>query len=236
MVKLVRLKHTLRDYATHHGLTIPAGFAEDADSWGTPAQRLAWRVSGHLREHGKQSIIAQTTRAEELQDYFYPPSPAVEFRAAMVRAYDVLNGVQEGSRKHAEICAYVGLSVHDPWCAGGHWYAAKKLAHFNGPTPANVNYVPTMENYAQAPRSRRGRDQTWLPGMSVTFRWDGVRGVGTGHHIGIIDAVKPAGVSVRYVRTDEANAGGGSGPDRVLEMTRAFALVNCVFDLARLQR
>ena len=234
-MNLPKLKHRMKEYAAVHGLTVPPGFAPERDSWGEPAKTLAWRVSGHLREHGAQTNLAHTTRAEELWDFFYPPSAAQTFRKAMVRGYDVLNGVQEGSKKHAEICAYVGLSVHDPWCAGGHWYVAKKLAHFNGPTPANVNYVPTMELYAKLRDIIRGFDQTWLPGMSVTFCWDRVRRIGAGDHIGIIDQVKPKGVVLRYVRTDEANAG-SAGPDSVRECEREWRQINCVFDLARLQR
>lgn len=227
---LVKLKHELRDAAKRHELTVPPGFAADRDSWGEPARTLAWRVSGHLRDaHGKQAVLAHSAQAPELWEYFFPDTAAQTFRAAMERGYDSLIGVREGSAKHAEIVKYVGLSRTDPWCAGGHWYVAKKLARFNGPTPANVNYVPTVELYARQHGIIRGFDQTWLPGMSVTFCWDRVRRIGAGDHIGIIDQVKPRGVVLRTVATDEANAS-----DMVRDCEREWSQINCVFDLARL--
>lgn len=232
---LLKLKRRMQAFATEHALKFPdapEGFNADKATWGPGAKIMAWRITGHLRdEHGKQATLAHTTRASELWDFWHPDSPATVFREAMERGYDSLIGVREGSAKHAEICRFTGLSVRDPWCAGGHWYVAKKLARFNGPTPANVNYVPTMELYAQKHGIIRGFDETWLPGMSVTFCWDGIRRIGAGDHIGMIDQVKAKGVVLRTVHTDEANAS-----DMVRDCERAWQQVNCVFDMGRLQK
>jgi hypothetical protein len=232
VIDLLKLKARMRKFADDHDLTVPPGFKADTDWWGESAKTLAWRCSGHLRdEHNKQAVLAHTTRASELWPYFYPDTAAEMFRNAMERGYASLIGVREGSAKHAEICRYVGLSTADPWCAGGHWYVAAKLAHFDGPRPANVNWVPTMENYAQAHGIIRGFDRTWLPGMSVTFCWDETRKIGTGDHIGIIDQVKAKGVRLKTIATDEANAS-----NMVRDCERAWGQINCVFDLARLQK
>jgi hypothetical protein len=75
-----------------------------------------------------------------------------------------------------------------------------------------------------------------LPGMGVTYVWDGKRGVGNGDHIGTI--VK-TGI-VRHVIQEnplaaEGNTGGPAG-DMVAEKTRYWWQINVIFDLAKLQK
>jgi len=201
----------------------------DNDQWGNGAQTNAWRVSTHAGLHPS----AQKTQA--LCDLLLPPNVHQEFRQAMARGYDSLMGVKEGSAKQREIAAFCGLDWHEPWCAEGHWYVARKLCHFNGPPPSNPAYVPAMELYAQRNHIIVPHRDLWLPGMSCTFVWDYAHYVGSGDHIGTIDEVKPEGAHVSYIHTDEANAG-GAGPDAVRREFRSFEQINVVFDLARLQK
>lgn len=232
---LLKLKARMQTFAVEHELKFPdapEGFNPEKDQWGPGAKIMAWRITGHLREeHSHQADLAQSTRPEVLWEHFFPDTAAEKFRKRMESGYDSLIGVREGSAKHLEIVRFTGLTRYDPWCASGHWYVAKKLAKFNGPQPVNVNWVPAMELYAQAHKIIRGFDETWLPGMSVTFCWDTVRRVGKGDHIGIIDQIKPQGVKLRTIATDEANAS-----DMVRDCERAWQQINCVFDLARLQK
>ena len=221
-----QVKAAMRVYLARH--SIPEHPMLDNDAWGNGAQTNAWRVSTHAGLH------PSTQKTTQLVNHLFPPDVHAAFRAAMAKGYDELIGVTEGSAKQREICAFCGLDWHEPWCAMGHWYVAKHICHFNGPTPSNVAYVPAMELYAQREHIIVPHRALWLPGMSCTFVWDYAHYVGSGDHIGTIDEVKPEGAHVRYIHTDEANAG-GAGPDAVRREFRSWDQVNVVFDLARLQ-
>ena len=221
-----RVKEAMVAYLRLHRLPVPAWV--DNERWGHGAQVCAWRVSTHAGLH------PSADKTQQLCNLLFPPNVHQKFRAAMARGYDSLLGITEGSAKQRAIAAFCGLDWHDPWCAETHWYVAKKLCGFNGPTPSNVAFVPAMELYAQKYHLIVPHTALWLPGMSVTFVWDYQHYVGSGDHIGTIDEVKPDGAHVTYIHTDEANAG-GAGADAVRKEFRALDQINVVFDMARLQ-
>lgn len=221
------VKQHMAAFCDRHHLATPTW--KDNDVWGAGARTMAWRVSDHAGLHQSDQ------RTQALVDLLLPPNVHLEFRRAMARGYDSLMGVKEGSPKQREIAAFCGLSWTQPWCAEGHWYVAKHICHFNGPTPSNVAFVPAMELYAQRNHIIVPHRALWLPGMSCTFVWDYQHYVGSGDHIGTIDEVKPEGAHVSYIHTDEANAG-GSGPDAVRRELRTWEQINVVFDLSRLQK
>jgi hypothetical protein len=74
-----------------------------------------------------------------------------------------------------------------------------------------------------------------LPGMGITFVWDGKRGIGRGDHIGIL--VKRTLLKAHILvnpRTGEGNASSAKG-DAVIITTRYWWQVNTIFDVGRLQ-
>ena len=217
------VKVAMAKYMDRHQLPVHAWL--ENDNWGEGAKTNAWRVSTHAGLH------PSTAKTAQLVAFLFPLDVHQRFRQAMAKGYDALIGVTEGSAKHREICAFAGISVYDAWCAAAHWYVAKHLCHFDGPSPSNHNYVPAMELYAQRYHIIVPHRALWLPGMTCTFVWDYAHYVGSGDHIGTIDAVKPEGAHVSYVHTDEANAS-----DAVRHELRSFEQINVVFDMSRLQK
>jgi cell wall-associated NlpC family hydrolase len=147
----------------------------------------------------------------------------------MVAHYQSLLGVSTGSATQRAVEAFAGEARDAPWCASFFWYVTSKLSGYNGPRPSNVAYVPAWEDFARARGILRSRRNA-LPGMAVTFVWQGPHGVGRGDHIGII--LKPGLLTQSVLFTDEGNAG---SPGRVRQETRYWWQVNTVFDLAQLQ-
>ena len=223
----LQVKKALAAYCEKHEIPVPP--FEPAATWDHGAGVMAWRVSGHAGLH------QSARRTTALMNLLFPPNVHTRFRAAMARGYDSLIGVTEGSAKQREIATFCGLAWTQPWCAAGHWYVAKHICGFNGPTPSNVAYVPTMELYAQRYHIIVPHQSLWLPGMSCTFVWDGQHYVGSGDHIGTIDEVKAEGAHITYIHTDEANASGPGG-DAVRRDFRPLDEINVVFDLSRLQK
>ena len=223
----LEVKRALAKYSELHHIPVPDW--GDNDLWGGNARVMAWRVSTHAGLHPSDQ------KTQELCDLLFPSDVHDIFLKKMAKGYDSLLGVTEGSAKQREIAAFCGISWTQPWCAAGHWFVAKKLCGFNGPTPSNVAYVPTMELWAQRYHILVPHQSLWLPGMSCTFVWDYAKYVGSGDHIGIIDEVRPEGAHVRYIHTDEANASGPGG-DAVRRDFRAVYQISCVFDMGRLQK
>lgn len=222
-----RLKHRMKAYAVDHHLEIPPGFDPDTDVFGDGAKKLAWRVSGDLVAHKRMK--SQTDRPQPLWDFFFPQATPSAFRSRLVHAYDHLNGVTYGSTRQREIAAFCGIPWTLPWCAATFWFAAKHEAGYNGPHAENVAFVPSWETFAQA-HGLIVPFRAALPGMAVTFCWDGRRYVGSGDHIGIIDEPSTYG-SKLTVATDEGNASGA-----VRQETRYWSNINLVFDIAKLQK
>jgi hypothetical protein len=197
--------------------------------WGKGKQTLAWRISGRFLKH------ADAHKTQELCDLLFPLTKAQKLRRGIVAGYQSIMGAKEGGSVQKAIAKFLGISDREPWCAETAWYVLKKLAGFNGNGPMNKAYVPSWELWAKQLGIVVAR-RNWLPGMYVTFVWNGVKKVGTGNHIGVL--VK-TGVLRHVVRfnpiTAEGNAGGPGG-DAVREEVRYFWQINMVFDPARLQK
>ena len=223
------VKVALAAYCAKHDLPIPAWVKNAV--WGDGAKVMAWRVSTHAGLH------PSTQKTDALCNLLLPPNVHTEFRAAVLKGYNGLLGVKEGSGKQKEIAAFCGLSSREPWCAETAWYVAKHEAGYNGAErPENIAYVPSWEMFARAHNLLVPNGQ-WLPGMFVTFVWDYAKYVGSGDHIGIIADSDATGHRVlANPRTEEGNAGGPGGVDAVIATHRSASVINCVIDLARLQR
>jgi hypothetical protein len=143
-------------------------------------------------------------------------------------------GALEGGSVQRQIAKWCGLSHDEPWCAETWWWVHVTKAGFNGPRPSNPFYVPTVELWAQAHKIIvRFRDA--LPGMSVTFVWDGKRGVGLGDHIGTL--VKTGVFKHTIAHNPRVAAGNANGsPDAVKVETFYWWQINIIFDPARLQK
>ena len=100
-MNVITLKRQMRVYAVKNGLELPAvNWA--SDEWGDGAKRLAWRVSGHLHEHGRMKV--QTDLPGPLWAYF-DPAPHYKIR----RDYHAVHssGSVPLSQKHL-------IVIHDP--------------------------------------------------------------------------------------------------------------------------
>jgi hypothetical protein len=221
-LNIVSLKWDMLHYARKHGLEEKPSMTM-IPVWGGAAKKFAWRVSGHA-----WGAKRATTDKNELWRLFNPQTDAELFRARLVHSYDSLNGVTYGSAKQREIASFAGLSYTLPWCAMTFWYAARHEAGYNGPRPDNIAYVPSWEQFAKNHNLIVPFHKA-LPGMAVTFCWNGRRG-GPGDHIGIIDQKSTFGLSAT-VATDEGNASGA-----VRHQKRYWGNVNYIFDLAKLQK
>jgi hypothetical protein len=167
-------------------------------------------------------------------DSLFPGRVRRRFRRAMVRGYRQIRSVREeplGSNwgpMVKKILAHVGFTVPAAWCCATVWYVADLLAGYNGPKQTGSRaYVPHLEEWAKD-RSIVVPLRKSRAGMVVTYCWDGVRRGGEGDHVGVLLA--PAwGVAI--VRT-----GGGNEQDRVMISVHRTSQINCVIDLARLQK
>lgn len=151
----------------------------------------------------------------------------------MVAGYTRFRNVQEigGANRGKWVetfLRHVGFGAGAAWCCAMMWYVADVIAGYNGPKQTGSRaYVPHLEEWAQKmgivvplQKSRAG--------MTVTYCWDGVRRVGQGDHVGVLLA--PAwGVAI--VRT-----GGGNEQDRVKVSVHRVDQINCIIDLAQLQK
>lgn len=167
-------------------------------------------------------------------DVLFPSRVRRRFRRAMVRGYKSLADVREvppGSNSGPvvnKILKHVGFGPGAAWCCATVWYVADLLAGYNGPKQTGSRaYVPHLETWAQdkgiivsAKKSRAG--------MVVTYRSDGRRVIGGGEHVGCLLA-RAWGVAI--VRT-----AGGNESDRVVIGVHRTSTINCIIDLARLQK
>ena len=227
-MNIVQLKKEMRAYAVKHGIVEKPRMILVA-RWGKAARQLAWRVSGHM--HPTQQSDARGV----LWAMFHPPSPAAALRQRIVAGYLSILGAKEGGTVQHAIAKFCGIPARLPWCAETFWYVCKSLAGYNGPRPLYIESVKSWELFAEE-HGLIVKFTNALPGMAVTYVWDGKRGVGNGDHIGTI--VK-TGI-VRHVIQENplAAEGNTSGPagDLVAEKTRYWWQINVIFDLAKLQK
>ena len=226
----IRVAKAMIEYAKKHKLAVPK-LSLTNPLWGKGKRTLAWRVSAHA--FGEKQASAQKTG--RLCSLLFPLTPAQKCRARIVAGYHSILGAVEGGATQRAIAKFCGLSRLEPWCAETLTYVLKHLAAYNGPMPDNPYFVPSWELFAKAHGIivpfRKG-----LPGMVITFKWNGQRQVGTGDHIGVL--VKRTWTKAHILvnpRTSEGNAGSPVG-DAVIVTTRYWYQVNTIFDVARLQK
>lgn len=201
-----------------------------APFWGGAAKKNFYRLSQHVK--GLEYAPRPT---QQLARLLFPLTPAQKLRARIVAGYHSILGAVEGGATQRAIAKFCGLSRLEPWCAETLYYVLKKLAGYNGPMPDNPYYVPAWELFAKTKGIlvpfRKG-----LPGMGITFVWDGRRGVGNGDHIGIL--VKRTLLKAHIVLNPTTSEGNASSPkgDAVIITTRYWWQVNVIFDPAQLQK
>jgi len=199
------------------------------------SKNVGTRCREQLAIYQKAHKLTVTERFDDRTlDHLFPGRARRRFRLAMVTGYRTLRDVKEvpiGSNwgpMVKKILAHVGFTSPAAWCCATVWYVADLFAHYDGPRQTGSRaFVPDLEEWAKTKGIivplRKSR-----PGMVVTYCWDGVRRVGQGDHVGVLLA--PAwGVAI--VRT-----GGGNEQDRVKISVHSVSQINCVIDLARLQR
>jgi hypothetical protein len=131
-------------YAQNHKLEIPKVSTVNP-AWGQGKKTLAWRVSGHLAEHGVH-VPVSARKTPELVAHFFPPTfgeIVVKVALAEVGTTEHPANSNDGPRVHlyqSSTGAY-----RQPWCASGAKWTfveaakqAKKKVRF----PAQAAWVP----------------------------------------------------------------------------------------------
>jgi hypothetical protein len=188
-----------------------------------------------IRAMQKKAKVPVTGKFDgETLDVLFPGRIRKRFRRAMVRGYRSLTDVREvppGSNSGPvvnKILRHVGFGPGAAWCCATVWYVADLLAGYNGPKQTGSRaYVPHLEEWAKS-QGIIVSAKSSRAGMVVTYCWDGVRRVGKGDHTGVLLA-RAWGVAI--VRT-----GGGNEQDRVMISVHRTSQINCIIDLARLQK
>ena len=225
-------KKRLRDYATAHGVAIPAGF-RISPVCGRACRELIRRVE--VRTWG---VTAGTGKWDGRLNDLIAPKLNVGQRALKIATTQL--GMKEhppGSNRGPQVDQYlaaVGLGGQSqPWCAafvtwsfGG---AGKRLTGFN------CAYVPSWVDAAKAGRNGlslvAARDVR--PGVAVCFDW---QHDGTADHIGLVEippGARGAGGQSSFVTIEgntavgnDSNGGEVMRRNRSLSEVAAFIRIN----------
>jgi hypothetical protein len=156
-VSNITLTKAMLDYARRHKLEIPT-VSIRVNTWGTGKQRLAWRVSGHLHEHGFP-VPQSKWRTPQLTHHFFPATMSEKIAAKARQA------VAERWSEHA-IQSWYGMG-DVPWCAETWSYIKSKA----GSTTPKMSYVPAIVEAAAHKRDGLSLTSSPRPGDGVCYDW-----------------------------------------------------------------
>ena len=119
-------KHMIA-YAKRHELTIPSVSVVNP-VWGSGKRKLAWRVSGHLQDHGRN--IAQSAQKTERLDHYMFPLTLGQKIISSARSELGVTESPAGSNTGPRVKVYQSSTgmYGQPWCASFVTWVLQKNA------------------------------------------------------------------------------------------------------------
>ena len=130
--------------------------------------------------------------------------------ASMLEAMKAMVGMHEGNSADAAkinaITKKSGINCQTtPWCAAYAMNMLKDYGVLDSSTCSNINYCPTIRNWAREQGLWEGRGNGYIPqaGDAILFDWNGD---GTAQHIGIVSGYDPDTGTIYTIEGNSSNS------------------------------
>jgi hypothetical protein len=220
----IKDKRQLRKWCRKHKVPILKGYRVLVPRNGPVCQKQL----GLMQE--KAHIERSERFDQETLDVLYPGRKQRRFRKEVVNGYKHMVGSGVGSYWWRRIVAYAGLHgslAREEWCGATWRFVLHFFAGYDGPWPANPNYVPDIETFARDRHILVARSEA-RSGMTLTYVWSGQKGIGRGQHVGVL------GHNYGFFHSLLTFGGNEGSPPEVRRSWHLWSSVNTVSDTARL--